>query len=368
MDRVSAYLLLNLLPEIGPLRMHRLLEHFGEVEKIFSAEISELCQVEDIGEKLAKRILSAPKEVDLEKELKLIEKYQVKLIFWGDANYPPALKTLPDSPIVLYLRGELKEEDIFAISIVGTRRATNYGKLATEKLAKGLAEAKITVISGLARGIDTAAHLAALSVGGRTIAVLGNGLAVHYPPENRKLEEKIIGSGALISEFPMTYPPERTNFPQRNRLIAGLSFGVVVIEADLKSGALITARLALEQGREVFALPGSIFSSYSRGTHLLIKEGAKLVEEMADIIEEIQPLKERWRPQVAKEVSAEKLSPEEKEIYKIFPFEPVSIDFLLEHTGLGLGKISQLLLSLEMKGLVKSLAGKMYQRLQQVQP
>lgn len=362
MDRVSAYLTLNLLPDIGPLRMQHLLEHFGNVEKIFTAGIAELCQVEGIGEKLAQRILSAPKEIDLEKEFKLIEKNQVKLIFWDDLNYPVGLKTLPDPPAVLYLRGELKEEDIFAVSIVGTRRATSYGKLVTEKLAKGLAEAEITVISGLARGIDTEAHQVTLSAGGRTIAVLGNGLAVHYPPENRKLEEKIINSGALLSEFPMTYPPERANFPQRNRLIAGLSFGVVVIEADIQSGALITARLALEQGKEVFAVPGSILSPYSRGTHLLIKEGAKLVEETADIIEEIQPLKERWRPRLKQEKKEEELTHEEKKIYEIFPFEPVSIDFLLEHTGLSLGKISQFLLSLEMKGLIKPLAGKMYQR------
>lgn len=364
MDRKSAYLLLNLLPDIGSLRIRNLVEHFGRVEDIFSAQINDLCQVKDIGEKLAKRILSVPKEIDLDKELKLIEKYQVKLIFWGDENYPTGLKTLPDPPMVIYLCGELKEEDIFAISIVGTRRATNYGKMVTERLAKGLAEAKITVISGLARGIDTVAHQSALSAGGRTLAVLGNGLAVHYPPENRKLEEKIINSGALLSEFPMTYPPERANFPRRNRLIAGLSFGVIVIEAGIQSGALITARLALEQGREVFAVPGSIFSPYSRGTHLLIKEGAKLVEETADIIEEIQPLRERWHPTVAREIDREKLSPEEKEMYEIFPFEPVSIDFLLEHSGLRLGKISQLLISLEMKGLVKPLAGKMYQRFQ----
>lgn len=364
MDRTSAYLLLNLLADIGPLRIRHLVEHFGKIEEVFSADLTSLSQVEGIGEKLARKILAAPKEIDLDKELKLIEKHKVKLIFWGDENYPAGLKTLNDPPMVLYLRGELKEEDIFAISIVGTRRATNYGKIVTEKLAKGLAEAKITVISGLARGIDTVAHQAALSAGGRTLAVLGNGLAVHYPPENRRLEEKIVNSGVLFSEFPMTYPPERANFPRRNRLIAGLSFGVVVIEADIQSGALITARLALEQGREVFAVPGSIFSPYSRGTHLLLKEGAKLVEETMDIIEEIQPLKERWHPLARREVSEEKLSQEEKEIYEKFPFEPVSIDFLLTHTGLGLGKISQLLISLEMKGLIKPLAGKMYQRLE----
>ncbi len=228
-DRNSAFLVLNLLPDLGPLRIRHLLEHFGKVEKIFSLQVKDLCQVGNISEKLAKRILSAPKEIDLDKELNLIEKYQVKLIFWGDENYPTGLKNLPDSPMVIYLRGELKEEDIFAISVVGTRRATNYGKLVAERLAKGLAEAKITVISGLARGIDTIAHQSALTGRGRTIAVLGNGLSVHYPPENQKLEEKIIDSGALLSEFPMTCSPERANFPRRNRLIAGLSFGVVVV-------------------------------------------------------------------------------------------------------------------------------------------
>mgnify|MGYP001136376683 CR=1 FL=1 len=365
MDKNSAYLLLNLLPDIGPWRIKRLIEHFGEIENVFSASLNDLCKVEDIGEILAKRILSAPKEVDLDKELHLIEKYQVRIITWDSPDYPANLKTLPDPPAVIYLRGELKDEDIFAISIVGTRRATVYGKTVTEKLASGLAEARITVISGLARGIDTSAHQTAINAKGRTIAVLGNGLAVHYPPENRKLEEKIITSGALISEFPMTSSPDRANFPRRNRIIAGLSFGVVVIEADIKSGALITARLALEQGREVFAVPGNIFSACSRGTHMLIKQGAKLVEETEDIIEEIIPLKERWQAQQKKPkpVADENLTSEEKKIYTYLPSEPVSIDFLLERVSLPIGKISQLLLSLEMKGLIKPLAGKMYQRL-----
>lgn len=365
MDRNSAYLLLNLLSDIGPLRIRHLREHFGKIENVFLATTNELAQVENIGEKLARKILTAPEEINLEKEWQLIEKYQAKIVTWDDESYPLGLKTLSDPPMIIYLRGELKSEDIFAISIVGTRRATNYGKIVTEKLARGLAERKITIISGLARGIDTCAHQSALSVKGRTIAVLGNGLSVHYPPENRKLEEKIITSGALISEFPMNYPPDRANFPRRNRIIAGLSFGVVVIEADKQSGALITARLALEQGKEVFAVPGSILSPYSRGTHLLIKQGAKLVEETEDIIEEIEPLKEKWKQQPIRPVSSgEKLTSEEKEIYTFLPFEPVSIDFLLSHTSFPLGKISQILLSLEMKGLVKPLAGKMYQRLE----
>lgn len=372
MDRKSAHLLLNLLPEIGPLRIHRLLLNFGSPEEIFKASNKDICQIGDIGEELAKKILSAPKEIDLEKELKLIEKHNVKLIFWGDAQYPPGLKNLPDAPPVLYLRGEIKEEDVFSVAIVGTRRASNYGKMVTERIAGALAEAKITIVSGLARGIDTVAHQATLVAGGRTIAVLGNGLALHYPPENRKLEEKIINSGALVTEFPMTYPPDRGNFPRRNRLIAGLSFGVLVVEADIPSGALITARLALEQGREVFAVPGSIFSPTSRGTHLLIKEGAKLVEETRDIIDEIQPLKERWLSQQSFSLPEggivpgilETLTLEEKKIYNSLPFEPVSIDSLLEETNLPLGKISHILISLEMKKLIKALAGKMYQRFQ----
>lgn len=368
MDELEANILLNMTPEIGPARARNLRKHFHEVKKVFSASLRELCAVEGIDETLANKITSEPKRFDLERELNLIAKHNVQIMTLDNPNYPRSLKALSDPPAVIYFKGNLKQEDNIAVAIVGTRKPTLYGKTAAEKFSSRLAELKITIISGLARGIDTQAHLGAISSGGRTIAVLGNGLDVHYPPENRKLEEKIASCGALISEFPMTTPPEKGNFPRRNRLIAGLSSGVLVIEADLKSGALITARLALEQGREVFALPGSIFSKYSRGPHYLIQEGAKLVTEIEDIIEEIQPLKEQLLLPLEKRIkSVPELTEEEKKLYTFFPGEPVSIDFLIGHgqtsqVALSLGKISQLLLSLEMKGLIKQMAGKMYQK------
>lgn len=364
-DNKTALIILNMVSDIGPLRIKSILNHFPQPEKIFDASLEEICSVEDIGKVLANKILAAPDTVDWKKELDLVQQHKVNVITINEPEYPRLLKTIPDPPAVIYVKGELKKEDDIAIAIVGSRRTTNYGKTVAEKFAKELSKLNITVVSGLARGIDTCAHSTTVENKGRTVAVLGNGLSLCYPPENRKLVEKISSNnGAVISEFPMTYPPEKGNFPRRNRIIAGLSLGTIVVECDLKSGALITAKLALEQGKEVFAIPGSIYSRYSRGPHMLLKQGAKLVEDIEDVLQEIEPLKEYIQKEsqtVSIEVP-ETLNSEEQTVYELLTVEPINIDSLLIKSSLSLGKISQVLLTLEMRGLVKPFPGKMYQR------
>ena len=277
--------------------------------------------------------------------------------------YPSNLKNIHRPPEELFIDGDILPSDKSAIAIVGTRRATYYGLSQCEKLAYELGLKGITVISGMARGIDSAAHRGALKAGARTIAVLGSGLNHIYPPENKKLYKEIVKNGAVVSEFPPDTPPARANFPQRNRIISGMSKGVVVIEAPAKSGALITADYALEQGREVFAMPGNVNSVKSRGTNALIREGAKLVENADDIIEELRsvmdnsPRSTAYSPQPVPSVS-----PDEKLIFDILNDEPKSIDEILQDSELPSGKAAEILLKLELKKLIKMLPGKNFVR------
>ena len=282
------WLRLTLIPAIGPARARKLLVRFKEPGEILTASQREIASVLDSS--LAQVIDQQRKEVDLDKQLRLIEKYQVKIITQDDPAYPVNLKNIFDPPLVLFLRGEILPEDDLSIAIVGTRIATIYGMNMARKISSQLGQRGFAIISGGARGIDTAAHQAALVINARTIAVLGCGVDVVYPPENTRLFGQIIKNGALVSEFPMGTLPLGQNFPQRNRIISGLSVGVVVIEAPRKSGALITACSALEQGREVFCVPGQADSFTMKGSHQLLREGAKLVEDVDDIIEEIEPL------------------------------------------------------------------------------
>lgn len=282
------WLRLTLIPAIGPARARKLLVRFKEPGEILTASQREIASVLDSS--LAQVIDQQRKEVDLDKQLRLIEKYQVKIITQDDPAYPVNLKNIFDPPLVLFLRGEILPEDGLSIAIVGTRIATIYGMNMARKISSQLGQRGFAIISGGARGIDTAAHQAALVINARTIAVLGCGVDVVYPPENTRLFGQIIKNGALVSEFPMGTLPLGQNFPQRNRIISGLSVGVVVIEAPRKSGALITACSALEQGREVFCVPGQADSFTMKGSHQLLREGAKLVEDVDDIIEEIEPL------------------------------------------------------------------------------
>jgi DNA processing protein len=360
MEPLIYWLGLRTVPGVGNRLFLHLIQHFGEPEKVFSASRGELLQVEGVNDRLVSSIQShkIPKEV--QEDLALAQKYGVRIITFSDTDYPTLLRHIHDPPPVLYVYGRL-HPDSLNIAIVGSRNATSYGRTATEHLGGGLARRGFTVVSGMARGIDAAAHIGALAAGGKTIAVLGCGLDTVYPAENKSLFYRIVESGAVISEFPFLTPPEAHNFPVRNRIISGLALGTVIVEATHKSGSLITARLAAEQGREVFAVPGSITSFKSMGTHRLIKQGAKLVEHVDDIVEELNIA--RPIPSIStKEEPTISLTPEEKKIIDELSPYPVHIDKLVRHLSLSAGQVSGLLLQLELKGLVTQSPGKLFAR------
>jgi DNA processing protein len=362
------WVILNMINGVGALRAKKLLERFGSFEGIFSASSGELEKVEGIGRELAGRIRNWRETVDVEKEFELAKKYGVKMITLDDEEYPSRLKEIYDPPVVLYVKGEISQNDGKAIAVVGTRRPSFYGRMITEDLSKKLAMRGFTIVSGMARGVDSAAHRGALAVKGRTIAVLGCGVDVVYPPENAKLMKEIAVSGAVISEFPFGMKPDRGNFPRRNRIISGLSLGVIVVEAAKSSGSLITANFALEQGREVFAVPGKIDSPKSYGTHLLIKEGAKLVQDVDDIVEELgmqagdSSAGKELKKQDTVGISPE-LAGDEKKIFELLTTDPCQIDIICARLNMPANKVSSVLMMLEVKGCVKQLPGKQFVKL-----
>ncbi|MCK4244037.1 MAG: DNA-processing protein DprA [Candidatus Omnitrophica bacterium] len=360
-ERKKGWIGLNLIDGLGFIRIRNLLKKFREPKKVFSASAAELLEVPGINKNIAERIKSFS-DAGLEKELSLIEELGLSVIALEDKDYPSNLKLIYDPPPVLYVQGGIEAKDRLAIAIVGTRRCSYYGRKTADSLSYELTSRGFTVVSGMARGIDTAGHKGALKAGGRTIAVLGSGLARIYPRENKELAAKIGKSGALISEFPLLTAPDRRNFPQRNRIISGLSLGVVVIEAPDRSGALITADLALEQGREVFAIPGNVDQPTSSGTLRLIKQGAKLVTESDDVIEELGALLNLLPKK--KEGKGEKAVPtlkgEEKRIYHLLTTSPQHIDEIIKRSELSASTAAGLLMTLELKGLVKQLPGKFY--------
>lgn len=364
MDKLKFWLALNAIPGLGARRARLLLGQFGNPQAVLESSCSELRRVPGIGPELTKKIVTWKKYIDLDKELRLIEKHQLKVTVIDDSSYPKNLANIFDPPLILYVKGKFLPRDWISVAIVGSRRPSLYGRRTAEKLGRELAARGLTVVSGMARGIDSAAHKGALSSAGRTIAVLGSGLDVVYPPENKGLMEEISREGAVISEFPMATPPERGNFPRRNRIISGLSLGVVVVEAAQRSGALITVDCALEQGREVFALPGKVDSLTSGGTNRLIQQGAKLVTTSEDIIEELEPI---WgNLSLEKETKSEDRLPlpplkeEEKKIYALLSDEPQHIDSLIRGSGFLTSRVSSILLMLQMKKLIKELPGKVF--------
>ena len=362
-EEVFYWLALNLTPGIGSTLMRRLLDRFNTPEAVFHAPMKELSKIEGLGEKVVQEIRKGPLEKVVERELSLLREVGGRVITLKDEEYPKRLRDIYDPPALLYVRGELKKEDEFAISIVGSRKTTPYGRWFTEKVSQELARHGVTIVSGMARGIDSLAHWGAISGGGRTIAVLGCGVDVIYPSENRNLFAKIIDRGAILSEFPMGSPPEGGHFPRRNRIISGLSLGVVVVQASEKSGSLITAGYALEQGREVFAVPGNVGTESSRGTHRLIKEGAKLVESSEDILEEILPQWRGGREKIPKvETPRPDLTEEEKALYELLGDTPLHIDVMIRESRLDPGKVSSLLLNLELKGMISQWPGKCFSR------
>jgi DNA processing protein len=357
------WLALNLTPGVGSTLFKRLLDRFINPEAVFHAPLKELLKIEGLGEKVAEEIRKGPLEKAVGKELKLLKEIGGTIITLKDETYPERLKTIYDPPPLLYVRGELKKEDAFAISIVGSRKTSPYGRWITEKVSQDLARHGVTIVSGMARGIDSVAHWGAISGVGRTIAVLGCGVDVIYPRENRNLFGQIIDHGAILSEFPMGSPPEGGHFPKRNRIISGLSLGVVVVQADAGSGSLITAGYALEQGREVFAMPGNVGAEGSRGTNQLIKDGAKLVESSEDILEEILPQWRRGRETVQKaESPGRDLPEEERVIYELLGETPLHIDAIIRESRLEPGRVSSLLLNLELKGLLSQWPGKCFSK------
>ena len=362
-NSLQYWLAWNKITDIGPKRFYKLLEYFGSVDTAWQAKSGEISKILNLKPKISSRIFEEKNNINPEQELDLIDKHKVNVLTIEDNQYPDNLKTIHYPPPVLYFKGTIIEADKNSISIVGSRKATYYGKMVAEKLSKDLALSSLTIISGMARGIDTAAHKGTLSVNGRTIAVMGCGIDYIYPPENRRLAQEIQESGAILSEFPLFTLPERQNFPRRNRIISGLSLGTVVVEAAEKSGALITADFALNQGREVFAIPGNINSPLSNGSHNLIKQGAKLVNNYQDILEEIHialPQKTA-KKEIVKENTS--LNEEEKIIYRLITKEPAQIDEIIAASKLSAGKVSEILLNLELKDLIKEIEGKRFIKL-----
>jgi DNA processing protein len=365
MNATEACIALNMLPTVGPVRLRKLLEVFQRPQEILTAKRNELRKVEGIGNEVADQISNWESIVDFGAELDRIREFGATVITQGSPSYPRALREIHAPPIVLYVWGELKERDHHAIGIIGARRTTHYGIESAKKLAYQLAYAGLTVISGLARGIDTAAHQGALAAKGRTIAVIGSGLTKLYPPENAALAEKIrAGNGAIVSEFSMEIEPDRQTFPMRNRIISGWSHGILVVEAGLNSGALITASQALEQGRSVYAVPGHINAPSAMGSNRLIQQGAKLVMDASDILDDLQILLPEAKPSA--EAAARplpSLSEEERRIYDAIEAAETAIDDITEKTDLPSATVSSTLLQLELKRLVKQLPGKYFVKL-----
>lgn len=347
------------IPELGPVTITALLDAFGSAQAVFKAPASALESVEGVGKQRVSGILEFKDWDGLKRGIDKALELGARVVFRGREGYPAVFEELgAHAPHVLYIRGSIAEEDRFAVAIVGSRSYTDYGRTAAGNLARELGRMGMTVVSGLARGIDSYAHKGCLEGGGRTIGVLGCGIDVTYPPENKALTARVAADGAVITEFPPGTRPFGGNFPRRNRLISALSLGVIVIEAALKSGSLITAELALEQGREVFAVPGSILSPQSEGTNDLIRRGARIVTNASDVVEELAPLLEGFIKR-ASGVRVD-ISPEEKTLCDVMGAEPVHIDELARQSGLPMARALSVLMSLEIKGAVKQIEGKRF--------
>jgi DNA processing protein len=362
MTESEAYFIVNLISGIGPVRAKRLRERFGSLDRALVSRETDLRSVEGIGAELAGKLSRWESAAPIEKERQWAAELGLQVVTQADATYPASLKEIYDPPLVLYIQGKIPETWPRGVAVVGSRETSHYGLENAKKLGYQLAYAGVPVISGLARGIDTAAHLGALAAKGTTWAVLGCGLDQMYPPENDTLAAKIVeAGGCLISELPLGTAPDKRTFPMRNRIVSGLSFGTLVIEAGRQSGALITARQALEQGRQVFAVPGRIDNPLAQGCHQLIKDGAKLVEGVDDILTELEFLLPRAAVSTPRPLP-QNLTPEEEKIYAAIELDETPIDTITQSTGLASGIVSSTLLRLEMRKLVKQLPGKRFVR------
>jgi DNA processing protein len=344
------------IPGIGRVRIFQLKGHFGSLQDAWKAPEGRLKQA-GLDSRSINALVALRPRISLDAEMEKLERYKIKVLAYEDPLYPSRLKEIYDYPPLLYVRGNLPVQDEPCLAVVGTRRPTIYGRQVTEEIVADLARSKITIVSGLARGIDSVAHRAALDAGGKTIAVFASGLDIVYPGENVKLAQAIMEHGALVSEYPLGVKPKAENFPLRNRIMSGLSLGVLVVEAGERSGALITAHQAVEQNREVFAIPGSILSPTSKGTNRLIQEGAKLVRNYADILEELN------LTIVVQQMEIKEFSPAdevESAILKQLTTEPSHIDEICRHSGLPMSEVSSTLAMLELKGIAKQVGNMNY--------
>jgi len=378
---IESWLRLIRTDGVGPVTFAKLINHFGSADKALGASVSQLEKIDGIGTRTAETIAATRNKFDAKAELELAGRLGVWIINLRDERYPTLLKKIYDPPPVLYIKGSLTKADNLAVSIVGSRICSAYGREQAARFSHLLASAGFTICSGMARGIDSDAHYGALSAEGRTIAVQGCGLAYIFPPENEKLFGRIAESGACISELPLRFEPRSENFPARNRIIAGLSLGTIVIEAGFNSGALITAKFAVDYNREVLAVPGKIDSPLSKGTHQLIKEGAKLIDSLTDITEALgyvgQQLAEHTT--AAAERATERIEPglfdieqlnlssTERTVYNCLNREPLHIDEIIAHTGLHAANINSSLISLQLKGVIRQQPGSFFLRRQAVQ-
>ena len=356
-SELHSWIALRLTPGIGNVACKNLLEAFGTPERIFAAPAEKLAEIAGISSKSIAALRSSSKNPEIEPQLEKLAGSNIRVVTYNEPEYPQTLKNIYDPPPLLYMRGTLEPEDYSAIAIVGSRRASDYGLRAASDISRELARSGLTIVSGMAAGIDSAAHRAALAVKGRTIAVLGCGVDVCYPAENRRLYDEIARTGAIVSEYAPGTEPDSYHFPARNRIISGLARGILVVEAGPKSGSLITARLALEQGRDVFAVPGSIYSYKTKGANQLIRSGAALVESGRDIVEALG-ISATARPERAVVPAADELDNEARRVYDQLKAEPIHIDRLICETSLPSSQISSALLELELSGYIKQLPGK----------
>ncbi len=362
MNEREAYIALNMMEDVGPVTVRAAVSALGSASAIFDAPEQEIFRALGGSKGTAGRIVEQRRTIRVDKELKKAEKIGARIIAQNDKEYPDPLSHIHDPPLALYVLGRIEPRDKRSIAVVGSRRATHYGRESAERLSFQLAQAGFTVASGLARGIDSAAHRGALKGKGRTLAVLGGALDALYPPENEGLAKEIAENGAVLSEFPLGRQPDKTTFPMRNRIISGLSMGVLVVEAGLKSGALITVNQALDQGRTVFAVPGRIDSPASAGSHQILKEGARLVESVDDVLAEFEylfPPRPATRKTDAVVRERPDCSPDELSVLAALEDGETDVDSLIRTTGLKASTMSSVLLGLEMKRLARMLPGRM---------
>jgi DNA processing protein len=355
-DDLAYWVGFNKVLGIGPARLRALLDFFGSVQEAWHADAASLLEI-GLDRRSTDNLLAARRSLDLAGELERLQRAGVQVLTWDSDDYPINLRNIHDPPPVIYIKGELLPEDDWAVAVVGTRQASVYGKEAARHLATDLARNGVTVVSGLAAGIDAVAHQAALDAGGRTLAVLGSGVDIIYPEQNRRLAEQLVAQGALVSEYALGVKPERSNFPPRNRLISGLSLGTVVVEAGARSGALITADFAAEQGREVFAVPGSIFQRSCEGANRLIQDGAKPVLTVNDVLEELNLSQITQQAEVRATVPT---TPIERTVLDLLSAEPAHVDELGRAADLTPAAISSTLALLELKGLARQVSGMSY--------